>query len=135
MPRNRSLKTIFSQVETRTTIRHSYKLTADNKPVFITLIPGDTGQAALTNVILDQQVKVEEHPGALINFNLGTSDELNLKRLKVITVITDRDGDPDLTSFEIELTGGLSTFNKKVQLIVTEQGETVGYEANIKFFR
>ncbi len=135
MPRNRSLKTIFNQVETRTTIRHSYKLTADNNPVFITIIPGDTGQAALTNVILDQKVIVEEHPGALINFNLGTSDELNLKRLKVITIITDRDGDPDLTSFEIELTGGLSTFNKKVQLVVTEQGETVGYEANIKFFR
>lgn len=113
MPKNKSIKTLFNEVETRTTIRHSYKLTVENKSVFLSMIQGDTGQASISSVYLGTHKILSDHIGDITDLEIGKSNDIESISMRVYTLITDVEGLPDMTSFEIILTGGMTDLVKK----------------------
>lgn len=131
----KSIKKAIAEAERATTITDTYKLKSTNNIITLTVIPGATGQSCLTDVFLDKKKILSSVKDKIEDHRLGTSNDLVLKRLEIFTLITDVQGLPDITSFEIVLHGGVLDYNVKLENTVSEQGQSIGYTANILFFR
>lgn len=131
----KSIKKAIAEAERATTITDTYKLKSTNNIITLTVIPGATGQICLTDVFLDKKKILSSVKDKIEDHRLGTSNDLVLKRLEIFTLITDVQGLPDITSFEIVLHGGVLDYNVKLENTVSEQGQSIGYTANILFFR
>ena len=133
MKKSQSLRTEFNESKQKTAHFDVYKIKKSSTRVLLTIYPGDTGQAALTDIILEGADPVKGIIGVIENYDLGTNNSLNGKYLDVYTIITDTSVDSDSTSFDFRLTGGVQLYKYYLEKTVQQQGGSVIYKIAIFF--
>ena len=131
----KALRKDFTESKQKTAHYDEYKVKNSPAKIKMSLFPGDTGQAAQTDVFLEGAPADKGIIGNITNYDLGTNNSLNLKFLDVYTAVTDVSGNTDLTSIEFHLTGGEQPYSYKLEKTVTQQGATVIYKMSIFFFK
>ena len=76
-------------MSTKTNLNTLYLINDNNKKVNLEITVGDEGQTAVISVRLDKKIIQENHSGNLSNVEIGKSNELNGKVLKITAIITD----------------------------------------------
>ncbi|WP_315820492.1 hypothetical protein [Paraflavitalea speifideaquila] len=133
MARQKSLKTIFNQSNTKTAHFDLYKTNNTNNPISLTVQPGDNGQSAVSDANLDGASLFKGTVGTITNFQLGTNTNLEGKFLEVYTLITDTSQETDLTSFDFSLQGGVAPYKYSMQKTLQSQGASIVYKVTIFF--
>lgn len=110
-----------------------YPVKDSPKKIDVKIIPGDTGQSAVTEIYLDGTPLLKNHAGKLDWFTIGTNQSLRAKFLEVYTVVTDIPGPPDKTSFDFRLRGGVNPYSFYTEKTVTAQGDSVVYKMTVFF--
>lgn len=135
MPKTKSLKTKFKESSKKTAHYDEYLVDNSSDKVFMSIYPGDTGQSAVTDILLEGADPDRGLEGTVENYDLDTNINLNGRYLDVYTEITDVHGDPDLTNFEFELTGGVQYYTYKMEKTVQNQGDSIVYKMSIFFYQ
>jgi hypothetical protein len=133
MPQTNSAKKEYERVKQKTAHYDEYKVNKTNDPIYISVLPGDTGQAALTDVFLEGENIIKQNTGAIQDHEIGNNKTLRAKFLDVYTLITDVQGEPDLTSFRFMLRGGAMPYEYYTEKTVQVQGDSVIYKITIFF--
>ena len=131
MAKKTSIKAAFEQ--SRSAHFDPYKINNSDKEIQIKVIPGDTGQSATTEAWLDDKSILKNHDGPLDWFTIGTNLAVRGKYLDVYTAVTDVPGQPDKTSFDFRIRGGVSPYKYYAEKTVTTQGASVLYKISIFF--
>ncbi len=131
MSKKTSAKAAFEQ--SRSTHFDPYKINDSGKDVQVKVIPGDSGQSSVTEAWLDDKVILKNHPGPLDWLTIGTNQSLRGKYLELYTTVTDIAGQPDKTSFDFRLRGGVIPYKYYTEKTVTIQGASVSYKISIFF--
>ena len=95
---------------------------------------GDKGQTSLTNVKLDNQVIIETQQGNVNKTPLGKNNELNGKKLKITTTISDTSRETNLTFVTIKVSGGFLPRTYPLFKLVDNEGDSADYYCVIEFF-
>ncbi len=133
MPEIESIKKDYETVKQKTAHYDEYKVNQSTDVILMSVYPGDTGQAALTEVFLEGNKILEKHPGSIEDFELGTNKSLRGKFVDVYTLVTDVQQDSDLTSFLFELFGGDKPYEYYTEKTVHSNGDSVIYKITIFF--
>ncbi len=131
MAKKTSIKAAFEQ--SRSSHFDPYKITDSTAEIQVKVIPGESGQSAVTEAWLEDKPILKNHAGALDWLTIGTNQSLRGKYLEVYTAVTDIPGKPDKTSFDFRLRGGVSTYKHYTEKTVTTQGASVLYKITIFF--
>ncbi|HEX8333178.1 MAG TPA: hypothetical protein VF622_11170 [Segetibacter sp.] len=128
------LKELFIQEKRKTSHYDEYRILEESeKKIFLSIYPGDTGQSAVTDIIIDDQEIKTGIRGTIEDYLLGTNKSLHAKTLEVYTAITDIQADTDLTTFKFHLKGGTAPYYYEMQKTVQSHGETIIYKMTIFF--
>ena len=133
MPRTKSVKTRFRESQNKTANFDLYQVDDSETIVTINVFPGDTGQSAVTDVLLENKKILSGHVGSLSTFAIGTNLELQTLFLDVFTIVTDIPCSPDLTSFRFQVEGGVKPYEYFMEKTVQSQGESVVYRMTVFF--
>lgn len=126
------LKERFEQTNESTTVSTSY-LMNENGLIQVSVIIGDVGQAAMSEIWLDDQVQEDGIQGSF-KFTRD-SIELNARTLNIYTIVTDTSRATNYTEVSIHIRGGASDFNHRLHKEVAREGESIFYETEIFFFQ
>ncbi len=135
MAKVKSLRRVFDESNQKTAHFDLYRIKTSSAKVFMTIYPGDTGQAAQTDILLEGAEPVRGIIGTIEDYELGTNNSLNGRYVDVYTVITDTSGNSDLTSLEFHLTGGIEAYKYYMEKTVQQQGASVVYKMSIFFIK
>lgn len=133
MAKRKSLRRLYDESNRKTAHFDLYAVKKSDDNVILNIMPGDTGQAAQTDIFLEGVESNKGIIGRIENYNLGTCNSLNGKFLDVYTAITDVSGTSDLTSLEFHLYGGVAPYKYYMEKTVQEQGATIIYKISIFF--
>ena len=117
------------------TIDDYYSVVRSADPVLLKLTIGGYGQEALSRVKLDGKNLGEDRSGSFEQ-ELGTGDNLIGKILKIKTVVTDANRNPDdnTSKLYVVLTGGSKPFSRTLESTVDTDGDTEDYSIKIQFY-
>ncbi len=135
MAKKKLIKTQFKESNTKSAHFDTYQVNDSYNPVTMCVFPGDTGQAALTEVYLEKEKIISDQEGPLIDVDLGTNSNLAGKFLDVYTVVTDIPGEPDLTNLRFQLNGGVLPYEYYMERTIQNQGDSVVFKISIFFTR
>ena len=99
----------------------------------MTVLYGDTGQAAQTDIFLEGRDPDKGVIGNIENYDLGTNNCLNGKYLDLYAAVTDASKTSDLTSIAFHLEGGVDRYKYAMEKTVQQQGATIVYKMSIFF--
>jgi hypothetical protein len=133
MPEIKSIKTDYETIKQKTAHYDEYKVNKSTDVIFMSVYPGDTGQAALTEVFIEGNKIIEKHPGAIEDYELGTNKSLRGRFIDVYTLVTDVQQGSNLTSFLFELFGGVKPYEYYTEKTVQTNGDSVIYKITIFF--
>jgi hypothetical protein len=119
----------------KTTIDDYCSVVKSSDPVTLKLIIGGYGQEALSRVKIDGQNLGPDQSGSFEQ-ELGSGKELIGKILKIKTVVTDANRNPnDNTSkLYVVLSGGSKPFERTLESTVDTDGDTEDYSIKIQFY-
>ena len=133
MAEKKSVKSLSEESENKTSHFDDYKIDKSEKDIIMNVFPGDTGQACLSEAYLEGNKIITDHEGAIDAYIVGTNKNLRGKHLEVYTLVTDMPGEPDLTSFRFQLSGGILPYEYYTEKTVQSQGDSVVYKITIFF--
>ena len=131
----KALRKDFAESNQKTAHFDLYKIKNSSSKVKMNLFPGDTGQAAQTDIFLEGVPADKGIIGKIEDYDLGSNNSLNAKYLDVYTAVTDVSGNTDLTSIEFNLSGGVQPYTYKLEKTVSQQGATIIYKMSIFFIK
>ena len=131
MSKKTSVKAAFEQ--SRSSHFDPYKINNSEKEIQVKVIPGDNGQSSVTEAWLEDKAVLKNHAGPLDWFTIGSNQSLRGKYLELYTAVTDVPGQPDKTSFDFRIRGGVSPYKYYAEKTVTTQGASVLYKISIFF--
>ncbi len=129
------MRTLFNESKSKTSHYDEYRVNNSADDVFLSIYPGATGQSAVSDIFLEADPPKKGIAGTIEDHKLGSNKSLNGRELEVYTAITDREGPPDLVSFDFRLKGGPDAYKYKMERTVTSQGDTVVFKITIFFFK
>lgn len=133
MPQKKSVKTLSKEADNKTAHFDKYKIDKSVKNILMNVFPGDTGQASLSEAYLDGEKIIKDHNGPIDSYIVGTNKNLRSKHLEVYSLVTDMPGEPNLTSFRFQLSGGVFPYEYYTEKTVHSQGDSVVYKITIFF--
>ena len=128
-----SIRRAFDESNQRTAHFDMYLVKKSSAKVLMTVLYGDTGQSAQTDVFLEGRQPDKGIIGNIEDYDLGTNNSLNGKFLDVYAAVTDVSNTSDLTSIEFHLEGGVDRYKYSMEKTVQQQGGTVIYKMSIFF--
>jgi hypothetical protein len=120
---------------TKTNLNTLYLVNDSSKKVNLEIITGDKGQTALVTVRLGRKIILENHTGNISNLEIGKSNELNGKVLKITATITDTSRKTNLTFLNIKMLGGVLIRSYPLYRTVENEGDSANYYAVIEFYK
>jgi hypothetical protein len=132
MPQATSVKAAYKESNTKTAHFDTYKVDESDNMISMNVFPGDTGQASLTDVYMDNNKLIAGIEGNIDAFELGTNIGLLAKTLDVYCIVTDITGDLQ-TNLRFQLTGGVVPYEYVMQRTVLSRGNSVVYKISILF--
>lgn len=119
----------------KTTIDDYYSVVRSADPVLLKLTIGGYGQEALSRVKLDGKNLGDDQSGSF-ELELGSGDSLIGKILKIKTVVTDANRNPNdnASKLYLVLTGGSKPFSRTLESTVDTDGDTEDYSIKIQFY-
>lgn len=133
MPKQKSLKTLFKESNGKTAHFDEYLINKSTDKITLDLKIGDTGQASVSDVMIDDKTILSGAEGNIKKLELGSNKSLRGKFLDVIIIITDVATDTDKTSVDFSLNGGPAPYEFFMQKTVLQQGQSVAYKMSIFF--
>jgi hypothetical protein len=122
-------------MSTKTNLNTLYIINDSPKKVNLEITVGDEGQKALITVRLDKKIVRENHSGNLSTLEIGKSNELNDKVLKITVIITDTSRKTNVTFLNIKISGGVLDRSYPLYKIVKNEGDSANYYAVIEFYK
>lgn len=120
---------------TKTNLNTLYLVNDSTKKVNLEITVGEEGQAALLTVRLGRKIIQENHSGNLSNLEIGKSNELNGKVLKITATITDTSRKTNVTFLNIKMSGGVLARSYPLYKTVENEGDSANYYAVIEFYK
>jgi len=117
-----------------TDIVKTYILNRSSEEIKLSLIIGGIEQTGTSLVTLNEEMVLKDYPGDLHQKVIGQNDNLHLKKLNIITVITDTSPNHNHTDLYVLLEGGFVTKGYKMEEEVQPGASTV-YTAEITFYQ
>jgi hypothetical protein len=119
----------------KTTIDDYYSVVKSEDPITLKLTIGGYGQEALSRVKIDGQSLGPDQSGTF-ELVLGSGDALVGKILKIKTLVTDANRNPDdnTSKLYIVLTGGSNPYERTLESTVDTDGDTEDYSIKIQFY-
>lgn len=122
-------------MSTKTNLNTLYLINDSTKKVNLEITVGDEGQTALLTVRLGRKIIQENHSGNLSNLEIGKSNELNGKVLKITATITDTSRKTNVTFLNIKMSGGVLSRSYPLYKTVENEGDSANYYAVIEFYK
>ena len=120
---------------TKTNLNTLYLVNDSIKKVNLEITVGEEGQTSLLTVRLDRKIIQENHSGNLSNLEIGKSNELNGKVLKITATITDTSKKTNVTFLNIKMSGGVLARSYPLYKTVENEGDSANYYAVIEFYK
>lgn len=120
---------------TKTNLNTLYLVNDSTKKVNLEITVGEEGQTALLTVRLGRKIIQENHSGNLSNLEIGKSNELNGKVLKITATITDTSKKTNVTFLNIKMSGGVLARSYPLYKTVENEGDSANYYAVIEFYK
>lgn len=120
---------------TKTNLNTLYLVNDSTKKVNLEITVGEEGQTALLTVRLGRKIIQENHSGNLSNLEIGKSNELNGKVLKITATITDTSRKTNVTFLNIKISGGVLARSYPLYKTVENEGDSANYYAVIEFYK
>lgn len=120
---------------TKTNLNTLYLVNDSTKKVNLEITVGEEGQTALLTVRLGRKIILENHSGNLSNLEIGKSNELNGKVLKITATITDTSRKTNVTFLNIKMSGGVLARSYPLYKTVENEGDSANYYAVIEFYK
>lgn len=120
---------------TKTNLNTLYLVNDSTKKVNLEITVGEEGQTALLTVRLGRKIILENHSGNLSNLEIGKSNELNGKVLKITATITDTSRKTNMTFLNIKMSGGVLARSYPLYKTVENEGDSANYYAVIEFYK
>ncbi|UGS22312.1 hypothetical protein [Flavobacterium cyclinae] len=120
---------------TKTNLNTLYLVNDSTKKVSLEITVGEEGQTALLTVRLGRKIILENHSGNLSNLEIGKSNELNGKVLKITATITDTSRKTNVTFLNIKMSGGVLARSYPLYKTVENEGDSANYYAVIEFYK
>lgn len=120
---------------TKTNLNTLYLVNDSTKKVNLEITVGEEGQTALLTVRLGRKIIQENHSGNLSNLEIGKSNELNGKVLKITATITDTSRKTNVTFLNIKMSGGVLARSYPLYKTVENEGDSANYYAVIEFYK
>lgn len=120
---------------TKTNLNTLYLVNDSTKKVNLEITVGEEGQTALLTVRLGRKIILENHSGNLSNLEIGKSNELNGKVLKITATITDTSRKTNVTFLNIKMSGGVLARSYPLYKTVENEGDAADYYCNIEFYK
>lgn len=130
----KSVMRMFDESLSRTSLTDQYELDGSETEIKITLITGDTGQAALSELEVDGSVRLSSHKDSLRSYSIGTNKNLKNRFVRVTTIITDISHDHDMTGISFSVQGGVAIYESMMGKKVASEGASIAYSIKILFF-
>ena len=120
---------------TKTNLNTLYLVNDSTKKVNLEITVGEEGQTALLTVRLGRKIIQENYSGNLSNLEIGKSNELNGKVLKITATITDTSRKTNVTFLNIKMSGGVLARSYPLYKTVENEGDSANYYAVIEFYK
>lgn len=119
----------------KTTIDDYYSVVKSDDPIKLKLTIGGYGQDAISRVKLNGQNYGPDQSGTF-EMELGSGEELIGKILKIKTLVTDANCNPNDNTSKLYfvLTGGNKPYERTLQSTVDTDGATEDYSIKIQFY-
>lgn len=116
-----------------TSLVTTYVVNNTNQFITLTLIIGGPEQTATSLIAIDDDIRLPDHAGDLFDYQLGHNNDLQGKKLKITTTITDTADDHNHTELIIRLKGGVLFREYPLSKEVEVDGSAT-YYAEISFY-
>jgi len=110
-----------------------YVLIDTNASVTLTINIGVPGQTAMTTILLDGDVIVEDNNGIFPETIIGTNQSLDGKMLFITSTVADTSRDSNFTEIIIRVKGGRNIKRYPLSKTVDSEGQSVPYICVIVF--
>ena len=117
-----------------TDIVKTYILNRSSEDIKLSLIIGGIEQTGTSLMTLNEDMVLKDYQGDLHQKVIGQNDNLHLKKLNIITVVTDTSPNHNHTDLYVLLEGGFVTKGYKMEEEV-QPGATSVYTAEITFYQ
>lgn len=112
----------------------TYILNRSSDDIKLSLIIGGIEQTGTSLITLNEDMVLKDYQGDLHQKVIGQNDNLHLKKLNIITVVTDTSPNHNHTDLYVLLEGGFVTKGYKMEEEIQPGAATV-YNAEITFYQ